>query len=55
MPPTLSEGGAVATKHVGGYNFRTAAGKVVMQSGRHFVHFTVASDVNMFFGVIRAG
>ena len=52
---TLSENGAVATKGVGDYNYRTAASTVVMQSGRHFAQFTVVRGIVMFFGVIRPG
>ena len=51
----LSEGGAVATKNVGDSTMRTAASKVVMRSGRHFVRFTVIQGDNMSFGVIRPG
>ena len=50
---TLSENGAVATKSGGG--FRTAASKVVMRSGRHFVQFTVAEGSDLLFGVVRPG
>ena len=53
---TLSEGGAVAVKNVGSGWYRTAASKVVMRSGRHFVRFTVMGGVgDMLFGVIRPG
>ena len=51
---TLSEDGAVATKG-GDDRVRSAASRVVMRSGRHFVQFTVVQGVDMFFGVIRPG
>ena len=56
---SLSEGGAVATMNEAGptmlSNFRSAAIKVVMWSGRHYAQFTVMSGDNMLFGVIRPG
>ena len=52
---TLSEGGAVATVNVQDYSRRTAASKVVMRSGYHFVDFTLLAGTNLFFGVIRPG
>ena len=48
----LSEGGAVATRGVGGGS-RSAASRVVMRSGRHFVQFTTVSLYATMFGVIR--
>jgi hypothetical protein len=51
---TLSEGGSVATKGVGGYSSRAAASKAVMRAGRHYVQFTVVSGY-MYFGAIRPG
>jgi hypothetical protein len=50
---TLSENGAVATNS--GENFRVAASKVVMRSGRHFAQFTVLQGNYMMSGVIRPG
>jgi hypothetical protein len=38
---TLSENGAVATRHAAGTNFHCAASEVVMRSGRHFAQFTM--------------
>ena len=38
---TLSENGAVATR--GGYDYRAAASKAVMRSGRHFAQFTLVN------------
>ena len=52
---TLSENGAVATRTVGGYGWRTAASKVAMRSGRHFAQFTVVRGQILMFGVIRPG
>jgi len=53
---TLSEDGSVPTKAVHDYTNRTAASKVVMRAGRHYVQFTVMSvSGDMFFGVIRPG
>ena len=52
---TLSENGAVATMGAqdrGGW--RTAASKVVMRSGCHYVQFTVLEGC-MMFGVVRPG
>ena len=52
---TLSEGGAVATKSAYYGSIDSAASKVVMRSGCHFVQFTVLDGNNMCFGVIRPG
>ena len=52
---TLWENGAVATRGVYDGSWRTAASKVVMRSGRHFVQFTVMKGRHMLFGVIRPG
>ena len=52
---TLSEGGAVVTKAAEEDDFRCAASKVVMRSGRHFAQFTVMSGSMVLFGVIRPG
>ena len=52
---TLSENGAVATFGAQDYLDRVAATKAVMQSGRHFVQFTVVSGDDMMFGVVRPG
>ena len=51
---TLSEGGTLATRNTSA-GCRTAASKVVMRSGRHFVRFTLVERCDMFFGVIRSG
>ena len=40
---TLSEGGVVATGGVGG-GWRSAASKVMMRSGRHYVQFTLLAS-----------
>ena len=52
---TLSESGALATKSLDDYHYRTTASKVVMRSGRHFAQFTVMEGGYLFFGVIRPG
>ena len=55
---TLSENGAVATMDAPAPAPtlpRSAASKVVMRSGRHFVQFTVVAGDDVLFGVIRPG
>ena len=57
----LTENGALATvdSASAGYNMtsflRSAASRVVMRSGRHFVQFTVVAGDDVLFGVIRPG
>jgi hypothetical protein len=51
---TLSDGGSRATMGVNSA-FDSAASKAVMRAGRHYLQFTVASGLDMFFGVIRPG
>ena len=50
---TLSDEGAVATIADGDDEYRAAASKAAMRSGRHYAHFTVIVAEYVGFGMIR--
>ena len=52
---TLSENGAVVTRGVNEYIWRSAASKAVMRPGRHFARFTVVQGTHIMFSVLRPG